>query len=347
MPALNTYLYNQLTEQFGTVLIASQGEAFLAMPGTNAQSNVVQAGEYYRVNCPYCRDTRQRLWVNHMWGIPDEHNNAHWWAVWCYNDTHCMKYEANRKDLITRVYKAIGRDRRCRLPVARGHIEPTELCEVRVPGDNIVPLTSLHPSHPAIYYLANQRGFDPEYLEKRFGVGWVDGHCEDYRKMTDRIYIPVYQNGQLVFWQGRVPSDDMDWRLTEKYWGRRNVAKRKILYNYDVAKTKPWGMLVEGVTDVWRMGDHAFAMLGDNLSPPQVDMILAAWRTLVVLVDNERAYYNSEDAFTQLRYKGVTVVRVDLPEGADPASVDNDFAWDLIDGTCSQQGVDLLGLMHT
>ena len=29
-------------------------------------------GEYYRIACPFCLDTRHRLWINHRWGVgPD------------------------------------------------------------------------------------------------------------------------------------------------------------------------------------------------------------------------------------------------------------------------------------
>lgn len=340
--ALNPYLYKRLYQLFGKVTYASKGERFSGVPTPGGMTNVTQAGEYYRVNCPYCRDTRGRLWISHKWGVPDEHGNAHWWMVWCYDDMHCMQHEANRKDLLTKVYKGLGREQRRALPIYDGEMELAELTEIAPPGDNILRLSELHPSHPAILYLQS-RGFDPQHLEERWQIGYVNGYCEGYTPMTDRIYIPIHQNGELVFWQGRHVGE-ANWKYTPKYWGRRNVAKKKILYNWDVAKRFPWGILVEGVTDVWAMGDHAVAMLGDRFSEFHSDMVRRHWDVLVVLVDNMETYLASEDQFDALRRNNVRVVRVDLPDDQDPASADNDVAWDCIDRTCRQEGLDLLAV---
>lgn len=228
MTALNPTLYKRLPQEFGEVSIANEGEQFSAVAAEGGKLHVIHSGEYYCINCPYCRDTRKRLWINHMWGIPDKViGTSHWWMAYCYNEP-CLEHEANRKDLIARIYKSIGRERRSRLKVRTGTLERAALRKVEAPHGNIVPLSQLPRSHPANYYLANIRRFDPLYLEQRFGVGFVDGHCPDHAPMSNRIYIPVYMNGQLVSWQGRLPTDDADWRATPKYYGRRPRCRTRI-----------------------------------------------------------------------------------------------------------------------
>ena len=69
-------LYNKLNSMFpGGVVIANQGEPMYSSSPTQHNgshfTSVISSGEYYRVNCPFCNDTKHRLWVNHMYGQPD------------------------------------------------------------------------------------------------------------------------------------------------------------------------------------------------------------------------------------------------------------------------------------
>lgn len=341
---LNPDLYNRLHQLFGTVEIAREGEAMIGgpIPGTRTYQ-FQQKGEYYRVSCPYCSDTRKRLWISHAWGVPDRYGNSHWWMLICFNE-RCTDNEANRKDLITRVYKGIGRERRAQIRIAEGREDTGEIGPVTWPGE-VTPINRLHPTHPAAIYLRDERGYDLDRLYWRWGVHFHEGFCPDYREMTDRIVIPVIMNGEMVSWQGRYVGTT-DWRVTPKYFTRTNANKSKMLYNYDVAKQQPFGVLVEGVTDVWSLEDVGVAMLGDQFSTTQAELALQAWRALVVVVDSLESYYKSEEMYDQLNQK-IPVVQVTLPDGADPDSLDNDYLWSLIDGCARQRGLDLLEMLKT
>ena len=65
---------------------------------------MVQYGETYKVSCPFCSDTRQRLWINHHWGVRDEKTNddllhlAH-----CFNDD-CINTREVQKELHAMVF---------------------------------------------------------------------------------------------------------------------------------------------------------------------------------------------------------------------------------------------------
>lgn len=338
---LNGFLYNRLTAMFGEVIIAKQGEAMIAelIPGTT-QYNFSQKGEYYRVNCPFCKESRQRLWVSHMWGVPDRHDKAHWWMAHCFNEK-CMEDEAYRKQLISMVYKGVGREQRRSTFIAKGRRDTGVVGPVDWPGP-VTPINQLHPSHPAAIYLRDERGYDLDLLYHRWQVHFHQGYCANYQQMTDRIVIPVFYNGQMVCWQGRYVGTT-DWRMTPKYYTRKDSSKSKLLYNYDVARQSPFGALVEGPTDVWALPDISVAMLGDSLSETQAELILRVWRALLVIVDDDDAYYRSEDTFVRLNQK-IPVIRVNLPQGTDPDSIDNEYLWSLIDGSAQQRGVDLLEL---
>jgi len=59
-------LYDLLRREFGEVTIANEGEEIVATQRWNpverrTELDMIQPGEYYRVNCPYCADGRKRL----------------------------------------------------------------------------------------------------------------------------------------------------------------------------------------------------------------------------------------------------------------------------------------------
>src|SRR4051812_35871748 len=76
MSPMNPDLYEALRQVFGHVVVVKHGEAFGLAPrpmpvyrnGKLAfKQDVREYGESYRIDCPYCNDTRQRLWIPYMW----------------------------------------------------------------------------------------------------------------------------------------------------------------------------------------------------------------------------------------------------------------------------------------
>src|SRR5205085_9645610 len=61
-------------------------------------------GEYYAVSCPYCSDTRQRLWINHRWGkyVPELKLDNLFLAI-CFNED-CLKRSGRALHLPARVF---------------------------------------------------------------------------------------------------------------------------------------------------------------------------------------------------------------------------------------------------
>jgi DNA primase len=55
-----------------------------------------------------------------------------------------------------------------------------------------------------------------------------------------------------------------------KYLTSPNLTKNKVLYNLDTALLYNTVVLVEGVFDVWRIGDMAVCPFGHSLSPAQM-----------------------------------------------------------------------------
>jgi hypothetical protein len=343
---LNPYLHRRLTELFGAVIIANPGAAAVphidpTQPGGKVRLD--PKGEYYRVNCPFCNDTRKRLWFNHLWGhgVPIHPTDSLWWSATCYNED-CLAVPGRWQGIRDRVYMTLGRMQRHSLPVAVGKIEAAITGPVADPG-RCVPLGDLPEWHEANTYLRG-RGFDPIHLTYDWHVTYCEQAQEAYRHAEGRLIVPIRMRGEQLSWQAR-HIGEADWKQTPKYYNCPGVGKVQLLYGFDAAKLLPFVIICEGVTDVWAVGAGAVAVLGKTLSYQQGQIIKGNWKTVVVLLDAE-ARDEAADVLARLE-DTATVVVVTLPAGSDPASLamdDRDYLWDLIDGTCRAQGVDLIQL---
>lgn len=345
-------LYDRLAAHFGDVSVANEGEsavvqrstatgAALVAPrtvtgevagGGRAKVEIIHPGEYYRVSCPKCGDARKRLWVNHR-AIEFP------WLIRCYNEG-CYDSAEARDQLVFMLYKT----RRPPAPrVQRGRRDAGELRLVEPPGE-VVTLDRLPPSHPACLYLGGERGYDPAFLGRTYGVAYC-AHSDRYHQCSNKILVPVTMQGVLVGWQARFIGD-RNWKMSPfpKYWDMPGMPKRLMFYNHDLAARCPWVVMVEGVTDVWSVGPMAFSLLGSSLSfgqrrllgfPPFRD------KPLVIMLDADARDENQAITDDLRRNHPGEVVMVDVPAGLDPGALQPAVNQTLIHQAAAAQGVTL------
>jgi DNA primase len=111
------------------------------------------------------------------------------------------------------------------------------------------------------------------------------------------------------------------------------LKKRRILYNGDQAKNYQIGVLVEGVTDAWRVGPRAVALLGKSVSSFQRDLLCAYFHggTLIIMLDPD-AIEDIDRVHKQLhpeQFKGTCKV-VKLPDDTDPGESTTEFLYEQI-----------------
>lgn len=268
---LNPPLYFELRKVFGEVRVSNEGERFTSRKRRDRSDpskwsdEILESGEEYRVCCPYCGDTRFRLYINHMWGTidkPSENEKKKGWKdkgrwrhlIHCFNEDCPMDhFEEHLKPYISR----------------RPHLQPGDftveeaILRTDWPGE-CVPLTKLPGHHPALLYLQG-RDFDPAELVDLWGVRYCV-HCPESPRyaahlIEGRIIIPIYWEGELVGWQARALDNS-----TPKYYTMPGMKRRRILYNGDRARQHATGVLVEGVTDAWRVGIRSVGSLGKSVS---------------------------------------------------------------------------------
>jgi len=311
--SLNLELYEALRLTFGDVGIANEGEP--ASEPAYVPERVYDddgktsirwrgdwsgcGGEYYRVNCLFCSDTRRRLWISHRWGEPDSRTGreiTH--LAYCYNE-QCLagddrQARENRERLHELVYPLGVPRHRPLLGRGRPRDRPVEPKVFAVP-DGVVPLEELSPEHPAVAYLRS-RGFDPAELAARWRVGYCHSSRDAVPALLRRIFIPIHDVRPrfgtdardpvvLAGWQARIVGEQLG---ATKYFSALGMSKSRLLYGLPEAlEAQGPAVVVEGPTDVWRLGPGAVALLGKSLSRRQWELLVSrfAGRPLVVLLD--------------------------------------------------------------
>jgi hypothetical protein len=327
---LNAVLYNLLEHKFGEVRIANEGAsahiqrlADPLRPGRFVERG--QWGEYYCVNCPFCDDHRHRLWVNHLYGADYEHNRrTRTHLATCYNED-CIAKPGRREQLEDLIFGA-GKPVIKKIAIRAPSAEVVHKA-VAAPGE-ICSIVGLPDFHPAVQYVRSRK-FDPAVLDADFRIGVCTYVTEPaYRLMFNRLYIPIYFNGELVSWQGRAVGA----AAVPKYYNCPGTSKSRVLYNYDRAREQPYVVVVEGVPSVWRIGAAAVCTFGKTMSLWQQMTISTTWagKPVVLMLDND-AETEMEQGISLLRHRGVDVRPVYLPDARDPA----DYAPDEIQGLIS------------
>lgn len=341
-------LYHALESKFGSVSIANPGVVRTYRKTIDKKGRptreIVERGEYYKVDCPECGDTRGRLCISYTYGEPDEYGRPDYFGARCYNE-NCIAKPDKRDRLSRRIFGLITEDERKRLLWKRpaspdSPIDPS--APVRLPGV-VIPLDKLDDYHPAITYV-RARGFDPIELATKWGVGYCSDADSRFYKCLHRIVVPVYAFGVLVGWQARLIDDSLKSRTVPKYYTLKGFFKSRYLYNRDRAANGNVVVLVEGVTDVWAVGDPAVAIFGHELDAKQsagLDLWSARGGLLVVMIDPDaRAKF---DAMIPELYRkfGGRIVNVSLPEGVDAGDLTRVEAWSEIESACARSRIPL------
>lgn len=340
---LNPALYRAMAAVFGehNVRIRNAGEpmqgTYLTLPDGRLRFEPSSNGEYYVTHCLFCNDTRHRLWINHCWGVQDERTgDRRYWLAICYNED-CLRYGDHLEDLKERlsnyhVHAASGRIALAPPLIVSG----SPLRRIALPKD-FVPLNELERGHPARRYVRG-RDFQPDRLAQDWGVGFsTSAYC---LSPTGRLVIPLRASlpGEgwcVVGWQARAitPSEE------PKYYTRHNTPKKALLYGLERVDGDGSPVLIcEGVTDVWRAGRNAVAVLGHYVSEAQQRLIRERLRDrpLVVMFDADvadEAEGEAEKIRAALgrslrgRHPKSRVVVARLPDLRDPGDCTHEEIW--------------------
>lgn len=359
---LSPKLYNALVSVFGPCRIANEGVrgVFSLVPGKKECWSVGKIkkkwafvkswGETYTFNCPHCGDDKYRLSFSYLWGseamIEDKKASKVTFSqrlMVCHR-RGCQSQEGFQQyvDKLRAVLAGTIGSLELVTPMKPEEFDRYALDKEGILPSCCVPIISDNIPRGIFKYL-EERGFDFNELHEKYFVKYVPmgGEYDDEGKtkkfFEDRILIPIVQATRLVSWQARKITPGKDY----KYIFPGGCRKSNCLYNMDRALFTRDVVLVEGATDVWRIGDRAMALFGKTLSRSQLTLLkcLFDYEASCVVVpdgDDEDALEKWTDIAETLRlgkiFKyGVGICK--LAKGKDPADYSREELLDLIADT--------------
>ena len=226
--------------------------------------NVSSGGGWAQLRCPLCGDPSHHL------GFNQESNSFKCWR--------CGKRSAKE---IMPLLSPLPWKEICRRYISKSTVIMPKERRQRRPDKGIIlpkdfkPLQDQHKKYMA------DRGFDWQRIEKEYSVLGTG----PLGKWKNRIIIPVIFKGSVVTYTSR----DITGRSDERYKAcpgkdeGRNI--KDCLYSLDKVKGDSV-VVVEGPTDVWRLGEGTVATFGVEVSAVQ-KKLLKDFKHISILFDPE------------------------------------------------------------
>lgn len=195
--------------------------------------------------------------------------------------------------------------------------------DIRIRADDCKLPEEALPDPPDLHrdYLIG-RNFDPVYLTKKFSLKYC-AHLGPYKF---RIIAPIFLNGRLVNFQTRDVTGKAEKRYVICPNDKAIIPGRECLYNIDTVTDQV--ILVEGITDVWRLGDESVALMGIEYTREQLNLLIKKnLKEAYVLFDSEvLAQKRAEKLARELAGFVKKVEVITLPENSDPANLSDSDA---------------------
>lgn len=284
------------------------------------------------VNCPYCHDTKMRLYI-----ATEEANNYKQGWGWCHNE------QVNRPFVELFAYLGNMSDEEAREQLFSEDPEPpygkaadalnsyfaTKETKVKekpqvVWPDGYIPLYKLSQEewHRKVPSYLTGRGIDQSICDK-----YYLGYSTNDRKFSGRLIVPIYQGGELVGFQGRAMHNGMQ----PKYLFMDGISAGDYLFNLDYAKKYKEAILVEGVFDVWGMNKAGFlnsvGSFGKHLTDQGIKTLIKNFESVLIFWDND-----AKEEIMELANELDTVMptRVGFLNGKDPGEAGSEAIIDAV-----------------
>lgn len=142
-----------------------------------------------------------------------------------------------------------------------------------------LPLETIELQKQHKMYLQN-RNFDYTQLQKTWNIkGTLNTGPYSYR-----IIAPIYYKNKLVSYQARDITDKASIKYKACKIKKEIIHHKHMCYGIDKIENKK-GIIVEGITDVWRIGSGAICTFGTSYTPQQVQFIKNHLDTIFILYD--------------------------------------------------------------
>ena len=272
---------------------------------------------WVNVHCPFCKGSK-----GYHLGIRDDGRAAHCWRCGTHPVVETLSHLLG---LPERQVRALFRQYRARLTSVRRQEAPkVSIFPLKYPEPN-APLTAQYKAY------IEKRGFDADEIERVWDVRQTGPISTlDGISYSHRILIPIKWGGEIVSFQARDITNKSDRKYMACPKRREKIHHKNIVYcDESVWRDSRGVIVVEGVTDVWRLGKHAVATFGIEFKMEQVLNLARLHDTFHIVFDDEpQAQKQARKLATKLRALGKQA-SVHQVEG-DPGSMSQQDARHLV-----------------
>ena len=324
---LNPDLYAVLCDIFrGEVEVVnpgSPGDIVYTKKGLKYYAHAENGAQEFRVNCPYCGDTRGRLYINYLAVSNIKHRGL---PVKTYHLMNCRNEGCSTIDL----YKDLRKRVKNPPAITVKEIKKKARIDLRLPSPNY--LINSKKAHAAPVAYMRSRGFDLDELAEVYGVRTCE-RVPGVEHLGQMVLFPSYDGARLTFWQARMAHDAFPGSRAPKYYFPTGTQKSEILYNRFHAIGEKMVVITEGVLDAIRVGKQGVSVFGKHPSVAQTRIMKRIFKRKmgVLMLDPDaakeaRKWYN--------KYKGDAIFGKGLflceLQDKDPAEHTREELWEVI-----------------
>lgn len=171
-----------------------------------------------------------------------------------------------------------------------------------------------------------RRKFDPDYIIKKYKITGT-GPKETWEDLLYelRIIIPIMYNRKLVSFQARDITDKQKLRYKGCPIEKSVIYYKDILYNWDNANQFRI-VVVEGITDVWRLGDGFVASFGTGMTQSQIKLLSTVDEIFFLFDPGKEAQNKAKEYAELLASIGRKTEIIKLQGSQDPGELSEDNA---------------------
>jgi hypothetical protein len=251
------------------------------------------AAGWINLKCPFCTDTS-----NHLGFSPQGH-----FVCWKCG-SHPLKkvlqkiLRIDEQDL-SRIFRDYGG--------AKQRIADTVEERVKIGVDKFQFPSNIGPMLKSHHTYLNNRNFNSKQLERWWNLLGTGPIAKlDNIDFKYRIIIPIMWDEKVVSFQARDYTNKQTLRYITCPKNREIVHHKHILYGLQNNWTDT-GIIVEGVTDVWRLGPRACATFGIEYTLAQVREIKKHFKRVYILFDCEpQAQEKAYELSAELNFRGIS-----------------------------------------
>lgn len=291
---LNPELHAVLCKNFGEVHISNEDVERIEerIPGRDPE--IIQRGEHYNINCPFCGDTRHRLSISYQWltKLPLS-NKRITHLVNCYNEG-CE--EPRSEEFYAPLLEDLALAEMGLLEIDDSISEIVSartLSRVRLPV-GYRRLSELAPDHPAIKFAESKYKIPYQYMSDCYDVGFTPNKDDIYWASEDRLIFPIVHNGELVAWQGRtICGKEPRWYLTPGF--------SKCIYNGDRVQPFETPVIAEGIPAAIACGPKGVCVFGKSITTKQAVQFADKWSSVIIATDPETFVEDPRDTIRKTK----------------------------------------------